>query len=59
MRLSIVFSHCKSSHVISKSVWDPKEFDTAFVPGSILGPFYFSRAGKTQTFYWDIDPCLQ
>lgn len=23
--------------------------------GSILGPFYFSRAGKTQTFYWDIE----
>ena len=26
--------------------------------GCILGPFYFTRNGKTQGFYWDIDPCL-
>ena len=24
--------------------------------GCILGPFYFTRNGKTQGFYWDIDP---
>lgn len=27
-------------------------------PGTILGPFYFSREGKTQIFYWDIEPRL-